>query len=354
MQKINIKGLFEEELIEILSSLGAAKYRARQIMEWIYARGAKDFTEMSNLPKALREQLSQQLHIGYVQALAKQVSQADGTVKFLFELEDGHAVESVLLRHGYGNSVCVSTQVGCARRCSFCASALEGLLRNLSAGEIIDQVLAVQKFLEAEGQRVSSIVLMGAGEPLDNYDNVLKFIRLVHLPYGLNIGYRNITLSTCGVVPGIKRLSEEGLPITLSVSLHAPDDQLRSKLMPINERYAIDVLLAACDHYAAKTNRRITYEYSLISQINDQEEHARKLAGLLAGRLCHVNLIPVNAVLEHGFGQPSLETIGRFQEVLKRRGIEATVRKEMGSDIDAACGQLRRRIINTEKTGKVH
>jgi 23S rRNA (adenine2503-C2)-methyltransferase len=341
---LNIKGLFEEELADLLRPLGAEKYRARQIMEWLYARGVKNFDEMTNLSKKLRENLKQHAYIPEVKVLAKQVSERDGTVKFLFQLEDTHAVESVLLRHDYGNSVCVSTQVGCAMGCRFCASTLEGLIRNLSAGEIIDQVLAVEDVLRQQQQRVSSIVIMGSGEPLANYDNVLRFIRLLHLPYGLNIGYRNITLSTSGIIPGIDRLAGEDLPITLSISLHASNDTLRSELMPINRQYPIAALLAACDRYTAQTNRRITYEYSLIDQINDREEHAKELAGLLAGRLCHVNLIPINAVSERGYRPPSSEAVKRFQEVLRRRGIETTVRKEMGGDIDAACGQLRRRV----------
>jgi len=349
MHKVRLTDIFEDELVEILRPLGVEKYRARQILEWVYARGAKDFGKMTNLPKTLREQLSQHLRFTNIRTMARQNSEQDGTLKFLFEFEDGHAVESVLLRHDYGNSVCVSTQVGCSRGCRFCASTLEGLIRNLSAGEIIEQVLALEAVLADEHQHVSSIVIMGAGEPLDNYDQVLRFIRLLHLPYGLNIGYRNITLSTCGVVPGIDRLAQEGLPITLSVSLHAPNDRLRSELMPINERYPIAELLAACDCYAAITKRRITYEYALVSQVNDRAEDARQLANLLAGRLCHVNLIPVNAVSEHSYHQPPTETIRRFQDILKLRGIEATIRKEMGSDIDAACGQLRRRIIK-EKT----
>lgn len=346
MPKTRLKELFEDELVELLRVQGVEKYRARQILEWVYGRGATEFTEMTNLPMALREKLSQYLHVSNVNTLAKQVSQKDGTIKFLFELEDGHAVETVLLRHDYGNSVCVSTQVGCARGCRFCASTLGGLVRNLSAGEIIDQVLAVGKVLQEENQRVGSIVIMGSGEPFDNYDNVLRFIRLLHLPYGLNIGYRHITLSTCGVVPGIDRLAEEELPVTLSISLHAPNDRLRSELMPINVRYPIAALVAASDRYALKTKRRITYEYSLISKINDQEEHARQLAALLTGRLCHVNLIPINAVSECGYSQPSGVTIKQFQDILKARGIEVTVRKELGSDIDAACGQLRRRITS--------
>jgi len=348
VRKKNIKGLTEAELREVLTSLGVEKYRARQIMEWIYARGAGDFSSMTNLAKPLREKLSEHLYIAQLREVTRQISHKDGTVKFLFALEDGQTVETVLLRHDYGHSVCVSTQVGCAMGCSFCASGLGGLVRNLTAGEIIDQVLAVQNYLKQEDQRVSSVVIMGSGEPLTNYDNVLRFMALLHWPYGLNIGYRNMTVSTAGVVPGIDRLSMENLPITLSISLHAPHDQLRSALMPINHTYPIALLLAACDRYTARTNRRITYEYSLIAGVNDRAEHARQLANLLAGRLCHVNLIPVNAVVERGYEPPAAERVGKFQDILKRRGIETTVRKEMGGDIDAACGQLRRRILSAE------
>jgi 23S rRNA (adenine2503-C2)-methyltransferase len=346
VDRINVKGLYEAELAEALKSLGVEKYRARQVMEWIYARGAKSFADMTNLSKPLRERLEQHAYMGTLRVLAKQVSQKDGTIKFLFELDDGHAVESVFLPHDYGNSVCISTQVGCAMGCRFCASTLHGLVRNLSAGEIIDQVLTIQDELNNEQRRVSSIVIMGSGEPLANYENVLRFIRLLHLPYGLNIGYRNITLSTSGLVPEIDRLAGEELPITLSISLHAPNDQIRSELMPINRRYPIAELMGACDRYVKQTNRRITYEYSLICGVNDELDHARQLADLLARRLCHVNLIPINAVPERGYHQPSAEAVRRFRDVLQRNGIETTIRKEMGSDIDAACGQLRQRIIS--------
>lgn len=349
MHKRNIKGLSEAELTDVLQSLGAEKYRSRQIMEWMYAKGAGNFDEMTNLSKNLREKLNAHLYIAKLSELKRQVSHRDGTIKFLFALEDGQTVESVLLRHNYGNSVCVSTQVGCAMGCRFCASALGGLVRDLSAGEMIDQVLTIQAYLHGEDQRVSSVVIMGSGEPLANYDNVLHFIALLHWPQGLNIGYRNITLSTSGIIPGIQRLAEEDLPITLSISLHAPNDQLRSELMPINNTYPIAALLAVCDHYVAKTNRRITYEYALIAGVNDQEEHARQLAELLARRLCHVNLIPINAVVERGYKQPSVDTVNKFQEILRRRRIEVTVRKEMGGDIDAACGQLRRRMTECGK-----
>lgn len=349
MHKRNIKGLSEAELTDVLQSLGAEKYRSRQIMEWMYAKGAGNFDEMTNLSKNLREKLNAHLYIAKLSELKRQVSHRDGTIKFLFALEDGQTVESVLLRHNYGNSVCVSTQVGCAMGCRFCASALGGLVRDLSAGEMIDQVLTIQAYLHGEDQRVSSVVIMGSGEPLANYDNVLHFIALLHWPQGLNIGYRNITLSTSGIIPGIQRLAEEDLPITLSISLHAPNDQLRSELMPINNTYPIAALLPVCDHYVAKTNRRITYEYALIAGVNDQEEHARQLAELLARRLCHVNLIPINAVVERGYKQPSVDTVNKFQEILRRRRIEVTVRKEMGGDIDAACGQLRRRMTECGK-----
>lgn len=348
MVKQNIKGLSEEELTAVLKSLGAQSYRARQIMEWIYARGAGDFKVMTNLSKSLRDKLNEHLYIAQLTELTRQVSGKDGTVKFLFALEDGQTVESVLLRHDYGDSVCVSTQVGCAMGCRFCASGLEGLVRDLSAGEIIDQVLAMQGYLQPEGRRISSVVIMGCGEPLANYDNVLHFIELLHWPRGLNIGYRNITLSTSGIVPGIDRLAQAALPITLSISLHAPNDELRSALMPVNKSYPIADLLAACDRYVAQTNRRITYEYSLIGGVNDQEEHARQLADLLARRLCHVNLIPINAVVERGFQPPSADAVKSFGDILRRRGIETTVRKEMGSDIDAACGQLRRRMRDAD------
>lgn len=300
---------------------------------------------MTNLSKELRTILEEKSTIPSLQVAARQESALDGTVKFLYRLPDGEAVESVLMRHNYGNSVCVSTQVGCRMGCRFCASTLEGMIRNLEAWEIYEQVLRAGEYC---GERISSVVIMGSGEPLDNYDNVLEFIRMTNSPEGLNIGQRHITLSTCGVVPGILRLAEEDLDITLSISLHSAEDKARSELMPVNRRYPLEELLETCRKYLKRTGRRITFEYSLLAGVNDSREEAERLGRLLKGLLCHVNLIPVNPVEGRGFAKPSRQQVEQFRKVLENLGIETTVRRELGGDIDAACGQLRRRFVETD------
>ncbi|MGI5840435.1 MAG: 23S rRNA (adenine(2503)-C(2))-methyltransferase RlmN [bacterium] len=343
--KVELKSMLPAELETFLAAFGEKKYRAAQIFAWLYKHGAVSFAAMTNLPKELRRRLSETAAICDLPVLARRAAADEATAKYLFGLADGHAVESVLMRHSYGNSVCVSTQVGCRMGCAFCASTLGGLIRNLTPAEIADQVLAIRRLARNDDNAVHSIVIMGSGEPLDNYDNVLKFMRLMNEPLGINISFRKITLSTSGLVPEIIRLAKEDIPITLSVSLHAPNDALRDELMPVNRRYPLGELLAACREYAATTGRRVTFEYALIDGVNDGEEQARELALLLRGLLGHVNLIPLNPVRERGWQRSPAGAAERFRTILQNRGITTTIRREMGADIDAACGQLRRRYL---------
>ena len=337
-EKKNLKSYTYNELEALVrNELGEPSFRAKQIFEWLY-RGADSFDEMSNLSKSLRERLDAAYTAGNLKIEQKFVSRIDETRRYLLKLEDGNYIESVLMKYHHGYTICVSSQVGCAMGCRFCASTRNGKARNLSAGEIIGQVMTVQKDL---GERISNIVMMGIGEPLDNYDEVLKFLEIVNHPSGLNIGHRHITLSTCGLVPKIKDLADRQLQITLSVSLHAADDETRSEIMPVNRRYSISQLMEACRYYIKNTNRRISFEYTLISGVNDNSAEAEKLLKLLNGMLCHVNLIPVNPVKETGFKQGSRAKIEEFQRILESGGISATIRREMGADISAACGQLR-------------
>lgn len=337
-EKKNLKSYTYNELEALVrNELGEPSFRAKQIFEWLY-RGADSFDEMSNLSKSLRERLDAAYTAGNLKIEQKFVSRIDETRRYLLKLEDGNYIESVLMKYHHGYTICVSSQVGCAMGCRFCASTRNGKARNLSAGEIIGQVMTVQKDL---GERISNIVMMGIGEPLDNYDEVLKFLEIVNHPSGLNIGHRHITLSTCGLVPKIKDLADRQLQITLSVSLHAADDETRSEIMPVNRRYSISQLMEVCRYYIKKTNRRISFEYTLISGVNDNSAEAEKLLKLLHGMLCHVNLIPVNPVKETGFKQGSRAKIEEFQRILESGGISATIRREMGADISAACGQLR-------------
>ncbi len=338
MEKVRLKDLTYDELVSYFETLGLKKYRAQQVFEWLY-RGVTSFDEMTNLSKDLRERLSECCEITEAKVLRKQVS-SDGTIKYLFELSDGETVESVLMEYKHGHPICISTQVGCNMGCKFCASTVGGKVRNLTAGEISDQILFASK---DSGFEVSNIVLMGIGEPLDNYENVTKFIRNINHHKGLNIGARHISLSTCGLVENIVRLADEGLPVTLSVSLHAPNDELRSRLMPVNKKYPLDKLIKACETYIEKTHRRVTFEYSLISGVNDTPEHARQLLKIAKGMLSHVNLIPVNSVESTGFVKSTSDAINTFRGILENGGVTTTVRRELGSDIDASCGQLRRR-----------
>lgn len=334
---MNIGNYTLEEIEKICSELKEPKFRAKQIFSWV-AKGAESFEDMTNLSKSLREKLALEYECFLPTVERKLVSKIDGTVKYLFRLADGEYLETVIMKYKYGYSACVSTQVGCRMGCSFCASTIQSLSRNLEAYEIAGQVIRAQKDL---GITVSHVVFMGMGEPLDNYDAVLCAIRIMNHPDGIGIGMRHFTISTCGLVPNMVKLAEEELPITLAVSLHAPNDSVRRKIMPIAKAYAMDEVLKACRDYIEKTNRRITFEYTLISGVNDQTEHAEELANRLRGMLCHVNLIPVNPVKERGNERSGDRQVQKFLQVLKTRHIEATVRRELGSDINASCGQLR-------------
>ncbi|SHJ95928.1 23S rRNA (adenine(2503)-C(2))-methyltransferase RlmN [Desulforamulus aeronauticus] len=338
--KVNLKNLNLVELKQFFQTLGEKSFRAEQVANWIFARGAVSFEQMSNLSKELRSRLAEVATVSHPNILTKQQSARGDTVKYLFGLTDGHGVESVLMKHSYGNSACVSTQVGCRMGCMFCASTMEGLVRNLSPGEMYDQVLGIQ---QDSGERVSHIVIMGAGEPLDNYDHVVRFLENINAEYGLNIGYRHITLSSCGLVPKIKELALKKLPITLAISLHAPNDELRNHLVPINRRYPLQELLSACKEYIEITGRRITFEYALLAGVNDGEDQARELVSLVKGLMCHVNLIPANPVQGRGFTRTPPERVEQFRIILEKGGLNVTVRRELGAEIDAACGQLRRR-----------
>jgi len=343
LAKVNVKDLSRDELARFLVSMGEPAYRADQIWDWLYRKYVNSFADMSNLPRELRDRLAEQAFISWP-TLGKREEGATGdTTKYLFVLSDGEAVETVLMRYRSWNALCLSTQVGCAMACGFCASTLGGKIRNLSPAEMLDQVLYVQAECQRKGDLpVTRVVLMGTGEPLDNYDNVRKFLHILHDPDGLNISYRRVTISTCGLVPGIIALTREGIPVNLAVSLHAPDDNLRDQLMPINRRYPLAQLLPACREYGEATGRRVTFEYTLIAGINDSLEHARRLSRLLAGFNCHVNIIPLNPVRERDFKPPAPEAVARFCAFLKKRGITVTQRRELGREITAACGQLRR------------
>ncbi len=328
------------ELEDWLIDQSEPKFRAKQIFDWLYVKRVDAFSEMTNLSKELREKLVQSFEITTLEVAVKQESK-DGTIKFLFELQDGYTIETVLMRHEYGNSVCVTTQVGCRIGCTFCASSIGGLKRNLEAGEIVAQVLTVQKALDATDERVSQVVIMGIGEPFENYDEMMGFLKIINHDKGLNIGARHITVSTSGIVPKIYDFDDESLQINFALSLHAADNETRSRLMPINRAYDLDKLMEAIEYYVNKTNRRITFEYGLFGGVNDQVHHAKALAKLIKHLNCHVNLIPVNHVPERDYVKTSKEDIFKFEKELKRNGINATIRRNQGADIDAACGQLR-------------
>lgn len=338
---VDLRSLEYGELEAFLLELGEPKFRAKQIFSWLM-QGVDDFSGMSNISKKTKEALKEKSYISKLKIREKYVSKLDGTVKYLFELDDGNCIETVVMRYKHGLSVCISSQVGCRMGCGFCASTIGGLYRSLSAGEIINQIIYAQKDI---GERISNIVMMGIGEPLDNYDNVIKFLHNVNHSDGLNIGYRHISLSTCGLVDKINALAEEKLPITLSVSLHAPNNEIRDKIMPVNKKYKVEELIKACKSYINKTNRRISFEYSLIAGVNDSEENAVELARLLKGMLCHINLIPVNHVEEREYYKGDALSIKKFQERLVGLGMNATVRRELGSDISASCGQLRKKVL---------
>ena len=340
---LNVLGMFPTELRQLMEDWQEPPYRGDQVFGWLYREAVSDFEQMTNLPKSLRQRLGRECTIGTGRELIRQTDPEDGTVKFLFALEDGQAIETVLMYQDYGQSVCVSTQVGCQIGCRFCASTIGGLVRNVTAAEMIEQILTVQRSLLPD-KRVTHVVLMGIGEPLENYEETMRFIRLLHEPDGLNIGYRHITVSTSGIIPRIKCLAEEGIPVTLAVSLHAPNQELRTRLMPINKRYPLADLLDVCAYYRRRTGRRITFEYALMDDINDAPHHARELAEIARRLGAHVNLIPLNPSGRGISGSPP-EKVSRFQEVLRDEGVTVTVRKELGANIDAACGQLRRRVL---------
>lgn len=341
----DLKSMTVEELTAWCRDQGQPAFRGKQLFQWL-SRGVASTEEMTDLPKALRAKIDQEGGIAPLRVERKQVSKLDGTIKYLWRLSDGNCIETVLMRYHHGNSVCISSQVGCAMGCAFCASTIGGKVRNLTAGELLDQVIFTQK---DSGHPISNIVLMGIGEPLDNYDNVRRFLTLVNHPDGLNIGMRHISLSTCGLIRGIDRLAEEGLQLTLSVSLHAPDDETRSALMPVNRGAGVAALFEACRRYFAKTGRRISYEYAMIEGVNDTPRHAALLANQLEGTVAHVNLIPLNHVEESPL-KPSTH-VSAFQRQLEKRGITATVRRRLGSDIDASCGQLRRKALKDRGAG---
>ena len=342
MNKKDIVSLSFKELKIEMESIGEKAFRAKQVYEWLHVKLADSFDEMTNLSKALREKLDSSYRIPMVKMVERQISQIDGTNKFLFQLEDGHVVESVLMRYKHGNSVCISSQVGCRMGCKFCASTIGGLERNLLPSEMVGEIYQIQKI---SGERVANVVVMGSGEPLDNYENFVRFVHLLSDEHGLHISQRNITISTCGIVPNMKRLAEEQLQITLALSLHGSTQEKRKVLMPIANKYELSDVLEACDYYFEKTGRRITFEYSLVHGVNDLEEDARELIQILKQRNCHINLIPVNPIKERNFEKPSRKSAENFKNKLEKSGINVTIRREMGSDIDGACGQLRRRYV---------
>lgn len=340
METADIKSMTLEEVSGMLEELGEKPYRARQLYQWMHQKLARGFEEMKNLPLDLREKLGNRFFYTDLKLVRMQESAFDGTRKYLFELSDGNLVESVWMKYRHGNSVCVSSQVGCRMGCAFCASTIDGLERSLLPSEILDQIYAITR---DTGERVSNVVVMGIGEPLDNYENLLLFIRLLTDENGLHISQRNVTVSTCGLVPEMKRLADEKLQITLALSLHAAFDEKRKKLMPVAKRYSIEELMEACAYYFEKTGRRITFEYALVGGVNDAKEDAEALGGLCRKLNCHVNLIPVNPIKERGFVQSERDAILAFKNKLEKYGRNVTIRREMGRDIDGACGQLRRR-----------
>ncbi|MBE5938806.1 MAG: 23S rRNA (adenine(2503)-C(2))-methyltransferase RlmN [Lachnospiraceae bacterium] len=350
MNKADIKSLDFGQLSEVLQEMGQKKFRATQIYQWLHQKLITDFDQMTNVAADLREQLKSKYELNTLEVVQVLTSEIDGTSKFLFRLYDGNVVESVLMKYKHGNSVCISTQVGCRMGCRFCASTLDGLERNLEVHEMLEEVYRIQAIT---GEKVSNIVLMGSGEPLDNYDNVIKFLGMITDEYGLNISQRNITLSTCGIVPKIRELAELKLQITLAISLHASDNETRKGLMPVANKYSIEEILDACRYYFDMTGRRISFEYSLVAGVNDSREEAIKLAGILKGINCHVNLIPVNPIKERDYKQTIKKDVENFKNYLEKYRINVTIRREMGRDIQGACGQLRKSYYDKEKAEKI-
>ncbi len=336
---LDIKSLYKEELELLLKDLGQPAFRAKQLFEWMHGKLADSYEAMSNLPIKLRDRLKETYPLTCLEEVDSLHSASDGTVKYLFRLMDNRVIESVLMKYHHGNSVCISSQVGCRMGCTFCASTIGGKERDLLPSEMLDQIYRIQSL---SGERVSNVVVMGTGEPLDNYDNLIRFIRLLTSPEGLNISARNITVSTCGIPDKIRALAEEGLPVTLALSLHAPNNEIRKKLMPVARQYELSDVLEAFRYYYDKTGRRLTFEYSLVDQVNDEEEHAKELSALVKGLNCHINLIPVNPIKERNYRKSESKKIQKFKNILEKNRINVTIRREMGSDIDAACGQLRK------------
>lgn len=343
---IDMKSLTLEELQGEMERLGDKKFRAKQIYSWLHEKLADDFDQMTNLSRELREKLKKEYELTNLHMVRVQTSKIDGTSKFLFQLSDGNVIESVLMKYHHGNSVCISSQVGCRMGCRFCASTLDGLERGLAPSEMLDQIYQIQKW---SGERVHNVVVMGTGEPLDNYDALLRFLHLLTCEGGLHISQRNVTVSTCGIVPRMRQLADEKLQITLALSLHASSQEKRKSLMPVANKYELSEVMEACRYYFEQTGRRITFEYSLVGGVNDTPEDARELIGLVKPLNCHVNLIPVNPIKERDYVQSGQQTIVNFKNKLEKSGINVTIRREMGRDIDGACGQLRKSYMDTEK-----
>ena len=341
-EKTDIKSLNFKELQEYMLSIGEKKFRAKQVYEWLHQKQVQSFGEMTNLSKDLQKKLEEQAGLTVLEPVEVQVSKLDGTRKYLFRLEDGNVIESVLMKYKHGNSVCISSQVGCRMGCRFCASTLDGLVRGLTPGEMLEQIYRIGQDI---GERISNVVVMGTGEPLDNYENLIKFIEMLTDENGLHISQRNLTVSTCGIVPKMRELADRKLQITLALSLHASNQEKRKELMPVANKYEISEVLDACRYYFEQTGRRITFEYSLVGGVNDTEEDAKELSGLIRGMNCHVNLIPVNPVKERDYVQSNQQVILNFKNKLEKNGINVTIRREMGRDIDGACGQLRKRYM---------
>ncbi|MCI6022061.1 MAG: 23S rRNA (adenine(2503)-C(2))-methyltransferase RlmN [Clostridia bacterium] len=335
----DIKSMTLSEVSELIVSLGDKKFRAKQIYQWMHQKLVASYDEMTNVPAALRQKLAADYTLTVLEPVRVQISQIDGTRKYLFRLSDGNLIESVLMKYHHGNSVCISSQVGCRMGCRFCASTIDGLVRGLLPSEMLEQIYRIQKDI---GERVDNVVVMGSGEPFDNFDNLLRFIELLNNEEGLNISARNLTVSTCGIVPKIYELADMQPQITLAISLHSPNDELRRSIMPVANKYSIDEIMKACRYYVEKTGRRITFEYSLVKDVNDTDECAMQLVHLVKGIKCHVNLIPVNPIKERDYKQTAQAGVNHFRSRLEKCGVNATVRREMGRDIDGACGQLRR------------
>ncbi len=342
MEQTDIKSLNLKELTGVVSELGEKPFRAKQIYEWLHQKQVTDYEEMTNISKKLKEELREKYPLTVLKQVTVQISKIDGTRKYLFALEDGNVIESVLMRYKHGNSVCISSQVGCRMGCRFCASTLDGKVRDLLPAEMLEQIYRIGADI---GERISNVVVMGTGEPLDNYDNLLKFIELLTDENGLNISQRNLTVSTCGIVPRMRELAEKKLQITLALSLHASSQEKRLALMPVANKYELSEVIDACRYYFEKTGRRVTFEYSLVAGVNDTDTDAAELQALVRGMNCHINLIPVNPIKERDFVQPSRDRVLDFKNKLEKNGINVTIRREMGRDIDGACGQLRKRYI---------